>query len=123
MYCFTFSASEMREWLLHFSVPVLENLLAPEPYLHFILLVSGISTLVRDDLKKIDVDYAESCLIDFCKIYPKIYGNLLYKIIMEKIVLNYVLPVMYVGLTIKTTSFYMYCKRNSCRYILVTQRG
>ncbi|CAC5422699.1 unnamed protein product [Mytilus coruscus] len=76
-------ASEMREWLLHFSVPVLENLLAPEPYLHYILLVSGISTLVRDDLKKIDADYAESCLIDFCEIYPKIYDDKIAKEILS----------------------------------------
>lgn len=70
-----FSATEFREWLVHFSVPVLLNILEEETYLHYILFVSAISTFVRDDLKKDDINFAEHCLQDFCKLFPKIYGK------------------------------------------------
>lgn len=70
-----FAASECREWLLHFSVPVLRGILNPEVYVHYSLLVTGMTLLTKDAVTSEDISFAEELLLDFCRVFPAIYGN------------------------------------------------
>ena len=64
------SASECREWLLHFSVPVLDEVLPPLMYVHYMLLVSPINLLNKEKVQKDEISYAEILLLDFCQVFP-----------------------------------------------------
>ncbi|XP_021339849.1 uncharacterized protein LOC110441075, partial [Mizuhopecten yessoensis] len=68
-------ASECREWLLHFSVPVLHGILPPIPYVHYLLLVTAITFLTKYGVTLAEVDQAMKLLEEFLKLYPLIYGR------------------------------------------------
>lgn len=70
----SFSASECREWLIHFSVPVLYGQLNADAFVHYTLLVTAMAILTNDNILETDVDYAEQLLVDFCRLFPAIYG-------------------------------------------------
>ncbi|CAH3173448.1 unnamed protein product [Porites lobata] len=60
-------ANKYRAWLLHYSIPVLEEVL-PSLYLeHFILLAWFIYVLFTDNIPSGDLRKAELVLDDFCK--------------------------------------------------------
>ncbi|KAL5016753.1 hypothetical protein ScPMuIL_006342 [Solemya velum] len=67
-------ASECREWLLHFSIPVLTGTLEQEALVHYSLLVSAMSLLAGDVVTFRDISFAEELLKDFCRVFPIIYG-------------------------------------------------
>lgn len=69
-------ASECREWLIHFSLPVLYGQLNPEAFVHYTLLVTAMALLTKEGVQACEIDYAEKLLTDFCRIYPAIYGKL-----------------------------------------------
>ena len=69
------SASECREWLLHFSVPVLDGVLPPLMYVHYTLLVSAINLLNKEKVQMDEISYAEILLLDFCRVFPEVYGE------------------------------------------------
>ena len=77
-YVLFFSATEFREWLLHFSVPVLEGVLPQENLIHYMLLVSALNLLNQDGVCQEDINYADRLLQDFCKLYPQLYGMNMY---------------------------------------------
>ena len=70
------SATECREWLLHFSVPVLEGVLPPVAHVHYMLLVSAMNILNKEAVKMDEIDYAEMLLLDFCRLFPDVYGKI-----------------------------------------------
>jgi len=72
-----FSASECREWLIHFSTAVLNGILGPEPYVHYLLLVTAMSLLTKYGVSLEEVGYAETLLEAFCETFPAIYGELI----------------------------------------------
>ena len=73
------SATECREWLLHFSVPVLDGVLPPVVYVHYMLLVSAINLLNKEKVLMDEISYAEILLLDFCRLFPEVYGKYDYK--------------------------------------------
>ena len=80
LHCFHYNikiqlpATECREWLLHFSVPVLEGVLPPVAHVHYMLLVSAINLLNKEKVLMDEIDYAEMLLLDFCRLFPEVYG-------------------------------------------------
>lgn len=69
-----FSASECREWLIHYSVPVLYKILNATVFTHYLLLVTAMALLTKDGASHQDVSYADALLADFCKLFPSVYG-------------------------------------------------
>ncbi len=68
-------ANEVREWLLHYSLPFLESSLPGLYLVHYMSLVCGISFLVSDEVTEDDVITAEVMLRNICYLYEKIYGK------------------------------------------------
>ena len=67
--------SEMRNWLLFYSLPVLNGVL-PNPYLsHYSLLVAGLLLLTSDQISQDDLRNAELYLKEFYVKYPELYGK------------------------------------------------
>ncbi|XP_069126751.1 uncharacterized protein [Argopecten irradians] len=67
-------ASECREWLIHFSMPVLSGVLKPYPLVHYSLLVTAMSLLTKDVISQDEVDLSEQLLFEFCRQFPNVYG-------------------------------------------------
>ena len=66
--------SQLREWLLFFSLPVLTGKL-PRDYLkHFSLLIAAVHTLLADTISPVDLSNVESFLKDFYTKLPQLYG-------------------------------------------------
>jgi hypothetical protein len=71
----TLLGSEMRNWLLFYSLPVLNGVL-PNPYLsHYSLLVAGLLLLTSDRITPEDIRNAELYLKEFYVKYPELYGK------------------------------------------------
>ena len=62
------ASSELRTWLLFYSLPLLLDNLPPLHFHHHALLVCAIHMLLQ-------IDAAESMLSDFCKLLPDLYGE------------------------------------------------
>lgn len=56
-------------------MPVLKHVMAPLVCTHYALLVSAMALLTKDVVKVEDIDLAEKMLLDFCQLFPDIYGN------------------------------------------------
>ena len=66
-------ASELRAWLLYYSLPVLSGIL-PADYIHHLsMLVSAIHLLLGDAICVPDIDKAHQLLEEFYKLTPQIY--------------------------------------------------
>ncbi|KAI8491633.1 hypothetical protein Bbelb_308330 [Branchiostoma belcheri] len=70
-----FKASELRALLLHYLLPVLRDVLPTEYYAHLVLLVSGVSTLVSDNITADQLQNAGVRLDAFCKAFEGLYGK------------------------------------------------
>ena len=68
-------ASEFRNWVLFYSLPLLLNKLPPLYYHHYALLVSAMHLLLQQDLNRNEIDAAEVMLKDFCSLLPELYGE------------------------------------------------
>ncbi|XP_035662855.1 uncharacterized protein LOC118406704 [Branchiostoma floridae] len=68
-------ASQLRAWLLHFSLPVLRGVLNEEYYAHYALLVTALSTLVSDEITQDQLRNAETRLDVFCQTFEELYGE------------------------------------------------
>lgn len=67
-------ASELKNWLFYYSVPVLEGIL-PEPFFsHYLLLVEGISILCSGSISEEDLNKASRYLTEFVKHFEGLYG-------------------------------------------------
>lgn len=68
-------ASELRNWLLYYSLPLLlPNL--PSLYLHhYALLVCAMHILLQNEISAAQIDAADEMLHDFCLLLPELYGE------------------------------------------------
>jgi hypothetical protein len=72
---FTFTGSELRNWLLFYSLPVLKDVL-PNPYLsHYSMLVAALSLLSSDKVSLSDIDAAAEYLRQFYQRFHDLYGK------------------------------------------------
>ena len=74
-FIFILSATEYRNWLLHYSVPVLKGVLPGHYFLHYTLLVTAIAILVSDRITPEQLKLADELLDNFCKLMPELYGE------------------------------------------------
>lgn len=76
LYTCVYLGSELRNWLMFFSIPVLHGIL-PNPYLtHFSLLVAAILILSSENITQEDLENAASYLKEFYFQFPHLYGNM-----------------------------------------------
>jgi len=68
-------ASEFRNWLLYYSLPLLVSINMPPLYLHhFALLVCSIHILLQPKLTETQIKAAEEMLQDYYLLLPDLYG-------------------------------------------------
>ena len=68
-------AVEFRTFLLYSGPAVLKGILDEKKYQHFLLLHVAIRVLCTPNVTTKQIDYAESCLKSFVKMFGKIYGD------------------------------------------------
>ena len=68
-------ASEFRNWLHFYSLPILLNYLPSLFWHHFALLVCSMHILLSDSITVEQIDAAEQMLVDFCLLLPQLYGE------------------------------------------------
>ena len=68
-------ASELRNWLLFYSLPILMGHLPPLYLHHYALLVCAIHILLQESLTTMQINAAESMLSDFVALLPELYGE------------------------------------------------
>ncbi len=68
-------ASELRYWLLFYSLPLLLNHLPSLYWHHYALLVCAIHIMLSDSITSTQVDAAEQMLADFYHLMPQLYGE------------------------------------------------
>jgi len=68
-------ASELRTWLLFYSLPLLLNKLPPLYWHHYALLVCALHILLGSRIEVHQIDAAEKMIIDFYKLLPELYGQ------------------------------------------------
>ncbi|XP_078533887.1 LOW QUALITY PROTEIN: uncharacterized protein LOC144820125 [Lissotriton helveticus] len=66
-------ASEFRNFLLFYGMPVLKHVLDRSRYLHFCLLMKAIHKLLNDDISQEDLNIAEQCLLLFVQLFNDLY--------------------------------------------------
>ena len=67
-------ATELKNWLLHYSIAVLRKILNPLYLFHWTLLVSGIGILCGDSISDDDLRDADDMLQTFVFLMPILYG-------------------------------------------------
>ena len=67
-------ATELKNWLLHYSVAVLHKILNPLYLFHWTLLVGGIGILSADSISNDDLRNADDMLQDFVLLMGVLYG-------------------------------------------------
>lgn len=68
-------ASELRKWLLYYSLPLLLNIFPSLYWHHYALLVCAMHKLLSDKITVSQIDAAEQMLFDFCRLLPELYGE------------------------------------------------
>ena len=68
-------ASELRNWLLFYSLPLLLSFLPSLYWHHYALLVSAMHIMLGDNVTHAQVDAADQMLVDFCMLLPDLYGE------------------------------------------------
>ena len=62
--------SELRSWVLYYSLPILRHSLPREYWHHYALLVCALHIFLGEELSQQDIDAAEQMLRDFCTLLP-----------------------------------------------------
>jgi len=70
-------ASELRNWLLFYSLPLLLDHLPPLYFYHYALFVCAMHILLGDSISDCQVDAAEKMLLDFCSFLPELYDDMI----------------------------------------------
>lgn len=68
-------ASELRNWLLTYSLPLLLDYLPSLYWHHYSLLVCAMHILLKDNTTNTLIDAAEQMLHDFCSLMSELYGE------------------------------------------------
>ena len=72
------AATELQNWFLFYSVPILDGIL-PRPYfIHYCKLIQGVSILLGSHITPGLLNVAESSLKDFYKDMEEFYGMIMY---------------------------------------------
>ena len=69
-------ASELRNWLLFYSLPLLLGCLPPLYLHHYALLVCALHVLLKESNCNSQIDAAEAMLSDFVTLLPELYGEM-----------------------------------------------
>ena len=67
-------ASEFRNWVLFYSLPLLICFLPPLYFHHYALLVCALHLLLQEQISPVMCNAAEEMLLDFNKLFPELYG-------------------------------------------------
>lgn len=67
-------ATELKNWLLHYSLPVMHSTLQPLYLLHWSLLVGAVGILTSDSIDQNDLQEADAMLQDFVLLMATLYG-------------------------------------------------
>ena len=73
---YTFLGSELRNWLLFYSLPVLRDV--TKPLSHYSMLVAALYLLSSDKIRASDLDAAAEYLRQFYQKFHDLYGNITY---------------------------------------------
>ena len=68
-------ASELRTWLLYYSLPLLLHELPSLYWHHYALLVCSIHVLLGEKITYSNLQSAEQMLCDFCGLFSELYGE------------------------------------------------
>ena len=68
-------ASELRHWLLYYSLPLLMHHLPSLYWHHYALLVCAVHIMLSDSITRAQIDAAEQMLTDFYCLVPELYGE------------------------------------------------
>ena len=68
-------ASELRNWLLYYSLPLLSSVLPPLYLHHFSLLVCAMHILLQSQLSTVQIQAADDMLVAFYELLPELYGD------------------------------------------------
>ena len=68
-------ASELRNWFLYYSLPLLVDHLPSLYWHHYALFVSALHILLGDTIAQSSIDIAHQMLCDFCLLIPELYGE------------------------------------------------
>lgn len=68
-------ASECRNWLLYYSVPLLRHVMPSRQFSHWCLLVGSLYVLLQENIPVADVECAERSLRKFVRDFEEIYGR------------------------------------------------
>lgn len=66
-------ATELKQWLLYYSLPILKTKLSPLYWHHYSLLVCAMHILLRDQITNNQLSVTEMMLEDFCSIFKELY--------------------------------------------------
>lgn len=67
-------AHEWYMWLAYYSLPILKSYLPNKFYIHFALLVEGISILLKDTISPVSLDHCDLVLTKFVQDFEDLYG-------------------------------------------------
>ena len=67
-------ATELQNWLLFYSVPILDGILPRPCFIHYCKLIKGVSILLGSHITLELLSIAESSLKDFYKDMEELYG-------------------------------------------------
>lgn len=70
-----FKASELRAFLLYYSLPCLWGLLEEDYFQHLLLLVNAIFLLLQDSIPPSNIERSSSMLVHFCTRMEALYGK------------------------------------------------
>lgn len=74
-------ASELHNWMLFYSLPLLPHRLPLLYFHHYALFVCAMHILLSDRLTEHQIDAANQMLVDFCSLLPELYMMITYVLI------------------------------------------
>jgi hypothetical protein len=68
-------ASEWRNWLLYYSLPILRSICLDEYFQHYMLLVQATYIMLQDSISPSDLDTCEKMIVQFVVMFPALYAE------------------------------------------------
>ena len=68
-------ASELRNWMLFYSLPLLLDHLPSLYFHHYALFVCAMHILLSERITEHQIDVANQMLVDFCSLLPELYND------------------------------------------------
>lgn len=69
------AGSELQNWLLYYSVPVLKDILPEKYFQHYLLLVIGFHLLLGEEVSQHQLEMADVCFKNFYVEFSELYGK------------------------------------------------